>query len=75
MKNPRIDWTALVESVAASMFLVMVAAIPLLLGRPIGQWALAGAFGLIVGLVVHVRVELRRRSGKDPSDDSGEELE
>lgn len=75
MKNLRIDWTALVESLAGSTILVMVAAIPLLAGRPIRQWALAAALGLVIGLFVYVRVELRRRSGKDAPDDPDEDVE
>jgi hypothetical protein len=75
MKNLRIDWPVFLECVLGSIILVMVGLIPMLAGAPLGHWALAAALGLVIGLFIYVRVDLRRRSGKDASENSEENLD
>jgi hypothetical protein len=75
MRNLRIDWPVFAESVLGSMILVMVFSLPLLAGQPIGQWALAAALGLVIGLIIYVRVRMLQRSRKDSSENSDDNLE
>jgi hypothetical protein len=75
MKNLRIDWPVFLESVFGSMILVMLGLIPMLAGAPIGHWALAAAAGLVIGLFIYIRVDMRHKPHKDSSENSEENLE
>jgi hypothetical protein len=61
----RIDWAALGVHVGSTVLFTLLLLSPFLWGAPYGQWLLAVAFGLLLGLYFYVRRDRYSEPGPD----------